>query len=454
MKGKNLTILVAVVVAVAAYIFFFERHRPTTDEADAQAEKVLRDLDRDQVAEIVVKTPSGEVQLHKTGEVWRLREPMDYPADESAVSTALGSLVNLEGERRLAVADIDINEYGLEPPAAAVVLRFDDGREIGFAIGEELPLGSKRTLRLDGSDEVVVTSGWFMSDLVREVDGWRSRDVVDLQADDLASVDIRTDDDIIRAVRIDDRWQLLQPLEDVADTDHITSLVSDLNSLRIDEFIDGEIDLDELGLVTPEYELMVVRADGGDPLRLLLGATRDKAGATQVVCRRGDDDYFWMGDMVRTRLSKAPVLWRSKKVAPFDTWAAESVRITAGDTSLSLLKKGGLWSFEDETEAVSTGVEDRLRSLAGLEADDYDLMAPLTAEMGSVAITFEADDETEPEVLTFTFFQPLAEGGKAMVQVSNREILMGVDAANVRTIVEGLDDLTPPPTDEDPEPVE
>jgi hypothetical protein len=452
MKTRNLIILFAVVVAVAAYIFLFERHRPTTDEAKAEAEKVLKDFDREQVREIVVEGGSSSVRLEKTDDAWRLREPIDYPAGESAVSTALGSLAGLETDRRLSLNEVDPAEYGLDPPAVTIRLLFEDGSERALVVGDELPLGSNRAVRVDGDEEIAVTPGWFVSDLQREVDDWRSRNVVDVMADDVASLDIRTDEDIIRAVRDGDRWQLLEPLEDVADADHLTSLVSDLNSLQIDEFIDEPGDLDELGMVTPEYELTVVRSDGASPLRLLLGATREMDGATRVAFRRGEDDFFWASDGLRKRLSKAPVLWRSKRVAPFDTWNAASLEISAGADSVALSYNDLVWTFEDGLEADMTAVQDRLRGLADLEAVDYDLMQPVTAEMGTVSIGFKAEeDDAAPEKLTFHFFNPLTEGGKAMVQVSNRSTLMSVDTATIESIVGDLEALRPPPVVEDPE---
>ena len=452
MKTKNLIILFAVVVAVAAYIFLFERHRPTTDEAKADAEKVLKNFDIEQVQEIIVEDSSSSVRLEKTGDAWRLREPIDYPASESAVSTALGSLADLEADRRLPLSEVDPSEYGLDPPAVSISLRFADDSERMLSIGGELPLGSNRAVRVDGADEIAVTAGWFVSDLQRSVDDWRSRNVVDVMADDVASIDIRTDEDVIRAVRDGDRWQLLEPLEDVADADHLTSLVSDLNSLQIEEFIDDPGDLDEIGMVTPEYELTVVRSDGAGPLRLLLGATREVDGAAQVACRRGEDDYFWVADGVRKRLSKAPVLWRSKKVAPFDTWNAASLEISASGDSVTLGYDDMVWTLDDGIEADMTAVQDRLRALADLEASDYDLMQPLTAEMGAVTVGFRADeDEGAPEALSFRFFSPLSEGGKAMVQVSNRSTLMSVDTATVESNVGNLEALRPPPVAEEPE---
>ena len=449
MKTKNLMILAAIVLAVAAYMFLFERHRPTSDEATAAAEKVLRGFERDDVVGVVIDGAEGRVRLEKTGEEWRLREPLDFPADSSLVSSTLGSLANLTADRRLPADEVDPGDYGLEEPAAEITLRMSDGSERLIVVGDELPLGSKRALRVDGGDEVMIAAGWFVSDLEREVDDWRSREVVEILEDDVASIDIESGADSIRAVRIEDQWQLLRPIEDLAGGDHLGSLISDLASMRIGEFLDDVEDPSELGLDLPEYEITVIRTDGGAPLRLDLGVTRETDGGTEVACRRGDGEYFWASERVRTRLSKAPVLWRSKKVMPFEAWDAEELRVTTPDGSTNVVHDGNFWRFPDDTEANLTKVQERLRALADLEATDYDLMAPLTRAMGTVEVVFEAeDDDQERSALTFSFYAPLEAGGRAMVQVTGRATIMGVEVGDAEGILGDLEDLRPEPLDE------
>jgi hypothetical protein len=449
MKTKNLLILAAIVLAVAAYVFLFERHRPTSDEAKSAADKVLQDFERDEVSGIVIDRPEGRVRLEKVGEEWRLREPLDFPADSSAVNSTLGSLANLTADRRLAADEVDPADYGLDQPEAEVTLKMADGSERLVAVGNELPLGSKRALRLDGGGEVTIAAGWFVSDLEREVDDWRSREVADIREDDVASIDIESGPDDIRAVRLEDRWRLLRPLEDMADADHLGSLISDLRSMRIEEFLDDDVDPRELGLDLPEYEITIVRADGREPLRLDLGATRKGDGGTEVACRRGDGEYFWASEKVRSRLSKAPVLWRSKKVMPFETWDAEELRLTTPESSESLVLDDGFWRFADDTEANLSKVQERLRALADLEATDYDLMAPMTTKMGTAEVVFkEKDDDPARSAITFSFYAPLEEGGRAMVEVTGRTTVMGVAIEDVEAILGDLSGLRPETPDE------
>ncbi len=65
----------------------------------------------------MIDRAEGRVRLEKHGEEWRLREPIDFPADSSVVSSTLGSLANLTADRRLAADEINPADYGLEQPA-------------------------------------------------------------------------------------------------------------------------------------------------------------------------------------------------------------------------------------------------------------------------------------------------------------------------------------------------
>jgi len=136
-------------------------------------------------------------------------------------------------------------------------------------------------------------------------------------------------------------------------------------------------------------------------------------------------------------------------VMPFETWNAEELRVTTSESSASLILVDGFWRFADDVEANMTNVQERLRALADLEATDYDLMAPLTREMGTVEVVFEAEDEDqERSALTFSFYSPLEEGGRAMVQVTGRGTVMGIAAEGAEAVLGSLDDLRPEPPQE------
>jgi hypothetical protein len=191
----------------------------------------------------------------------------------------------------------------------------------------------------------------------------------------------------------------------------------------------------------------LVRSAGEAPTVLELGATRERDGATEVACLRDGRDLLWVDDRALTGLGKAPVRWRSVAVYPFDSWDVESVTLADGGSTLALVRDGGMWKLDDGTEATSTEALDRLSKLAALQATDFDLVEPAAGARGRAELTLAAvDPGGEPRRLVFTFYPPLSPGGRALVRVSARDTVMGVDAASVDEVLSNLDLLRPQPT--------
>jgi len=449
MRGARLAVLAAVVVVLGAFILLYERHRPTTDQNREQAERIFPSLERDTVAAVEIRNAHGRVRLEREDDDWALVEPVHFPADSSKVQSLLDALVNLNAERTLASNEVDPAAYGLDPPLVEVELEDRQGNRRRLKVGNETALGASRAVSIDPS-QVKLCASWFASDLERDVDHWRSRQVADVFVDQVASVELESSSGRVHAVQVDERWTLLEPLHDLADRDKLQTLLADLNGQRVEEFVVGAQDPSVLGLSPPAHRVTLVRNDGRQPLVLELGATRERDGTTQVACRRNGMDLMWITDRALTALGRAPVLWRSTTVYPFEAWDVEGLTITSGTTSVALRREGGQWQGQGDAEVDSRAVTERLSALAQLEAVDFDLIEPGSGESGRVEMLLSAAAEDgEPTPVRFTFYPPVAPGGRAVVRVSARDTVMSVDPAAVETILD-LETLRPSPTTKGP----
>jgi len=438
MKNRNLLILAIIVVVLGAYVLFYERHQMTTEEKAERTDMIFPDLDRDRVVAVDIRNSHGEFRIEKRGDDWRLVSPIDFPADSTAVGSMLSSVVNLKEQRRLEAGEVEPAAYGLDRPELSVTLTTEDDFIVELLVGDKTPLGSNRAIQISGDAGIILCSEFFVDDIDKELADWRSRDLVDVAVTDVASVQVVAGSDRIHAVRQGDSWRLLEPLEDVADQDHMRNLLQDLNNIRIEEFLDGAPDQVALGLDAPSYRITIVRSDGANPVRLDFGAINEENGSTRVACRRGEDEYFWVSDAAAIRLAKAPVRWRSATVHHFDTWDAEALTISTGDATVTLERSEGLWRSPDGGELDYTAVQDRLRALADLEAIEYDLVDPITEEMGMVELAFKGDsaaEEADPVRVSYVFHRPLTEDGDAIAVVSTRGSVMSVDSEKVAEIL-------------------
>lgn len=446
MRSRNLIILAVAAIAVGAFIYFFERHQLTSDERADRADRIFAALEPDEVTSVELQSSHGSIVLVKDDDDWRMTEPLDYPADGETVRSLIQAMATLDSNRSLNAAEVESAEYGLDDPPLTAVLTTDDGERFALEIGGEVPLGAKRAVRRQGEGEILLCSGAFVTHLDKEVDAWRSRDVVDVLEHDLASVEITTADDRILAVREGDVWRLHSPVDDLADQDQMRSLVSELNALRISEFLPTEADPAALDLDVPEYRIVLAHAQADARVTLELAPAAEGAGSVAV--RRNGSEFFRTSDSIRPRLAKAPVLWRSDTVWTFSTWDVGKIEISSGDAEVVLNmiedeELGKVWRLADDALADDAGVRRRLTALADLEAREHDLVLPPTEVMGSVILVLE--DDTGAEELTYTFYSPIEEGGLAAVTVSSRANVMGVDAVVAETILSDLGSLRPAP---------
>jgi hypothetical protein len=439
MRSKSLIVLAALVVVLGAFITFVERHQPTSEERRERADRVFPDLDIDDIAVIDLQTSHGHIRLVDEDGGWRLTDPVTYPADGAAVLGLLEAVADLDADRVLRADEVDPTAYGLDDPEFEVVLIDGDDHRYQLEVGGTTPLGAKRAVRRGDDSEIVLCAGSFVSRLDLPVDDWRSREVVSLAESDISTLDIVAGNDHIRVERVDGRWWLTDPLSDLADRDQIRNLISELNGLRVSEFLPSDTDPAALGLDPPEFRVRLETGDGVQPVTLELAAPDDDSAAA-MVCRRNGDDLFRASGTIRPRLAKAPVLWRSAAVWPFNTWDVTAATFVDADgDEVAVEQVDGVWHAVDGSTVDGAEVRRRLSRLAELEAGDHDLMRPPTGVVGRVGVT--VGGESGPDEVSFTFFAPIEDGGHAAVEVSRRDDIMGVDGAVAETIVGDLDAL-------------
>jgi hypothetical protein len=446
MKAKTLLILAGVVLVLGAFIWFFERHEPTSDEARSRESQVFAGLNEKDVLTLDITNSQGVFTIRREGEGWRLTQPIEADADQMTVDSALRALLGLKTDRALPSAEVSLETYGLDTPEAIVTLTSQNGKKHTLTIGDSTPLDAKRAVSTDPKS-IILTGGSFFAAIDKKLDDWRSRRVADVRLDQLATLKVRTDNGTIQANALGNQWQLHSPVNDRADREHLQNVISGLNALRIEEFVDDGGDETAMGLVTPATSILLVRADGSPGLSLEFGATREKDGVTQIACRRNTTDVFWVNDRVATPLGMAPIRWRDPKVLAFDTWEVTALALSDTTESVVMKKDAGLWQRDDGGGIQGDEVLKRLGALSDLKVVDFDLVNLGSPEMGRAVLTL---NETDSPV-TCTFFEPFETGGNVLISVTNRKTLMSIAPDEAEAIIGNLEALRP---DEPPAPTE
>jgi hypothetical protein len=431
MRWKSLVALAVAVVALGAYIWFVDQHRPTTDELKEQADKVFPGLEQDKIRRLVVSNPHGVFELVKDGPDWKLAAPIKDDANSGAVTNLVSELTSLKAERTLKASGVKLAEYGLDKPTLRLEAVTQDGKKLQLTLGAEMPLGNTRAA-MTGTDSVLLVNKYIASDVEKDLAAWRSDQLVRISSTDVAAMTLTVSGARVGLTHTGTNWSLTEPVADLADRERAEGLLTDLGAARIKEFVDTPGPIADYGLEPRTLDITVIRrGEKSAPIALAFGKEREVGGVKQVACKRGAQ-VVWVEATASGKLTGSPAGWRAKKLVALDTWAADSLEVSAGAAKATLERKDGIW--QSGGRAVDfAAVSARLNTLANLEIQSFDQTRPTGQPLGHVTSAVSGGETAEA-----TFYAG-SDPTQAIAVVVGRAGAMAVERSKVTDL---LDDPT------------
>ncbi len=438
MKPRTLLILLVAVLGLGAFIWFYERELPSSEERKELEKKVVK-VEKDDVTAVTVEASKGRVRLERietpkpakkedeetpelpplsAGSEWKMVEPFNTRADAFAVDRLLDSVISLD--RTSTLEDVDRKDVGLDKPRATVRLKTKDGEKV-LQIGAEVPPGGSLIASLQGEKEAYVVPDSILTEFDREPGDWRDRLMFRGERDAIQRITLRGlrgagTGPVVLARRPNGFW-IEQPVSDRADREAVDGLLSDLSGLTAERFADGPQPLAELGLAPPREVIEVVFKGQPKPERVDLGApvTGEAAPegqtAGELTWARAANTVF----QVRTRLAesvrRAPADWRSRQLSALEVHDVETATVRDDKTSFRLTRSDADWKRGD-TLISFLPVSNLLSAVTGAKADR--LLTPqesqtMQAGLAKPLFTFTLKSKDMGEE-TLTLYPPLSEG--------------------------------------------
>ncbi len=119
MNLKQLSILIVLVIVLGgAGLFLHQRNTASWQASDRVGdEKLLGQFPLNEVAQITIKQASGELNLVKGDDVWKVRDRANYPASFSEIQELLRKMWELKGVQRVKVGPSQFARLDLVAPA-------------------------------------------------------------------------------------------------------------------------------------------------------------------------------------------------------------------------------------------------------------------------------------------------------------------------------------------------
>jgi hypothetical protein len=261
MNSKTTILWLVIAVALAAGIFFWQRHERSLAPATTE---ILPHFQIAQVNAIEI-FPSGatEIDVDGTNGGWELSKPISYPAQSTAIEALLGALQKLTPATKISATELRENknsesEFGFENPQFGIDVMAGD-QIWHLQVGNKTAPGDQVFVRVVGTDGAFVTSADWLKFIPHSANEWRDTSLLAAGENNFDSIVVTNGALILEFHRdVTNRlWRMLRPLPARADSARIDGALQELQTARIAQFVtdDSNADLTTFGLQPADLNL-------------------------------------------------------------------------------------------------------------------------------------------------------------------------------------------------------
>lgn len=345
MKTKTTLLLLVIVVAVAAYIRFYERHTPNTVEARRQAQNVVN-FDHDKVDGIVIQNGDDRVELRKQEKRWRLEAPFKDQADSSAIESLLSDLESWQKYDTIAAKELEgdknrLNEFGVGKAKLRVKLL---GKEMPaeILIGKDAALEGKVYVRLENAKDVFLAGKNVRDEVSKKPEEFRDKKLIDLNTAQISRAILKTPSGEMELQKNAEQWAIIRPLRARADAQKVGDLLAQFTTAQIEQFVaDDRGDLHPYGLAEPRASITFFTPDDKAGVTLQIGSANEKAKDQVFVRSVARGSVYTLPKKIEDLLNTKPADVRDRHLVRIDTNVLDRLTIEAPGKSKTVLGRAG-----------------------------------------------------------------------------------------------------------------
>jgi hypothetical protein len=370
MKLRGLIVAAVVLTGLAGTLYWSNHHKPSdTTEASADvAPKILVVKEAD-IARFDLKKDGAEQvggERNSPGQ-WRITSPTPLPADQSAVSSLLGTFSSLNSERLVEEKAGNLVPYGLDAPKLEVDLSEKGNKTQKLLLGDETPAGNGIYAKLDGDPRVFTIPKYDKTSIDKSANDLRDKRLLTLDSDKISQVDLVAKKQEIAFGRNKDEWQIVKPRPLRADGTAVDELVRALT--------DAKMELDASDDPKKDASLFSAAAP------VATAKVTAESGTQELQVRKNKDDYYAKSSAVEgvykvpsalgQALDKNLDDFRNKKL--FDLGSDDPSKIELRDATKSyfLTRSGEDWWSGNAKKMDAGTVQELIDKLRDLSASKF-----------------------------------------------------------------------------------
>jgi hypothetical protein len=450
MRTKVTLVLLFLNVALFFFIFKFERNW-RTERASLEARRRVLGAEAADIRTLTVTSTAagGSYRLTRNGENWQLTQPLDWPANPTAVARIINDLQFLDHETSFAVADLKANgqslaDYGLDKPK--LIVTFTNTPDPSptapnaqpsttplltttLRLGDTTKIGNRLYLLSPDGERIHVVSRSLADSLATPLDQLRANNLLTIPVFEARALRVQSSTRV--ALHRDGlRWTFDTPIVARASKNAVEEAINALRALHTNTFITDNPS-GALPSAAPTYRITI---EGNNRRETLILGTPVPTVATpprpasssqpSPSIPEGSTDYYaqiegraavftlTVPTTLLNVLDMAQVKLREKRVLDFDPRAVTAITLralnAAGQPTLTLQRlEASANSVDDAWQIIRTSAGAAApQTIPADRAAVQRLLAQLTLLSANEIGGFASDAPTAADLENWGFARP------------------------------------------------
>ena len=385
MSFRTTLIIIVLLIGVAAtYFLFFSKPSGNDLRDNKPTIAETYDLPRDDIEKFQL-TYTDEayktITIVKDADgVWQITTPFHAHADLAKVNTVLDDFVNKRVRQTFDVTEY--NQYGLDNPMITVQLWKDrDTSPRIFLVGKK-GVNYSVYVKEKSEQHIFIIESSALDDLAISTTDIRDRSVIKFNPDSITKIEYQKPEQFT-CEKNGDAWQMTHPISTNADSDDISYILTELQTILVSTFeLDGENvqeSLSKYGLDNPRIKLRMT--NGNTIYGLAIGSEvspstdqQNKDKKTVYVQSLHQGGIYTVTDDIFKLLNKTAFDLRDKRIVDFQRGDVTRFEIQHGKEKIEGIRlKKDQWEIQGKNSIIADpqAVSDLIYGIDALEATSY-----------------------------------------------------------------------------------
>ncbi len=434
MKLRGLLVAAVVLAGLTGTLYWSNHHKPAeTSEASADVPPKLLAVKEADISRFVLKKNGAEQvtgERNSAGQ-WHITSPTSLPADQSAVSSLLGTFSSLNSQRLVEDKAANLASYGLDAPKFEVDLSEKDNKTQKLLLGDDTPTGNGIYAKLDGDPRVFIVPSYDRTSIDKTANDLRDKRLLTLDPDKISQVDLVAKKQEITFGRNKDEWQIVKPKPLRADGSAVDELVRALTDAKM-----------ELNVLDEPKKIASAFASATPVATAKLTA---ESGTQELQVRKDKDDYYAKSSAVEGTYKVASTLgqaldknlddFRNKKVFDLGSDDPNKIEIRDGSKTYFLTRSGEDWWSGSAKKMDAGTVQDLIDKIRDLSANKF-VDSGFSSSLIDLTVTSNGGKRVEKVAISKA-------GDHYVAKRENEPALYQIDSKTIDDLTKSAGDVKP-----------